>query len=227
MFKQVLSLFRAISEGRFLYLLISLLLYLGLSPFLVDYFGLRLAKDVLLTAILIAATVAVSRSKVYTLTSATLAVLMLATLWYAYFFATEGGVLVAGFFSLFYMSLVSVAILSFVFSAREVTRHVIFAAVSVYLLFGIVWSIIYMILETLVPGSFALLVDSPLDVTSYLTYFSFVTLTTVGYGDITPISLKAKAFANLESLIGQIYMTVLIAWLVGLYVSHKFAARSK
>jgi hypothetical protein len=152
---------------------------------------------------------------------------MLATLWYAYLFPTKGRLLVSAFLALFFLGLVSAAILTFVFSAREVTRHVIFAAISVYLLFGIVWSIIYLILETLAPGSFAVLVDSPLDVTSYLTYFSFVTLTTVGYGDITPISLKAKAFANLEGLIGQIYMTVLIAWLVGLYVSRKYSARSK
>ena len=52
-------------------------------------------------------------------------------------------------------------------------------------------------------------------------YFSFVTITTLGYGDITPLTNRASALALIEALIGQIYLVVLVAWLVGMYVSRK------
>ena len=52
-------------------------------------------------------------------------------------------------------------------------------------------------------------------------YFSFVTITTLGYGDIIPLSNKASALALLEALIGQVYLVVLVAWLVGMHVSRR------
>ena len=52
-------------------------------------------------------------------------------------------------------------------------------------------------------------------------YFSIVTITTVGYGDITPVTRVARAFANLEAVIGQLYLVILVSWLVGTYVSKK------
>jgi voltage-gated potassium channel len=52
-------------------------------------------------------------------------------------------------------------------------------------------------------------------------YFSLVTITTVGYGDITPVTRVARAFANLEAVVGQLYLVILVSWLVGMYVSQK------
>jgi voltage-gated potassium channel Kch len=52
-------------------------------------------------------------------------------------------------------------------------------------------------------------------------YFSFVTITTLGYGDVIPITDKASVLAMMEALIGQIYLVVLVAWLVGMHVSRR------
>jgi voltage-gated potassium channel Kch len=52
-------------------------------------------------------------------------------------------------------------------------------------------------------------------------YFSFMTITTLGYGDITPITDKATALALIEAVVGQVYMVVLVAWLVGMHVSQR------
>lgn len=52
-------------------------------------------------------------------------------------------------------------------------------------------------------------------------YYSFVTITTLGYGDVTPVSDVAKALSVLEAVVGQLYLVVVIAWLVGMYVSAK------
>lgn len=76
------------------------------------------------------------------------------------------------------------------------------------------WAEIYMILEGLFPGSF-----SGISETTDLVYFSFVTLTTVGFGDITPQTILAKRLAVFEAAMGGIYLAVIIAMLVGRYMS--------
>ena len=99
-------------------------------------------------------------------------------------------------------------------------------AVSSYLLLGAVWTLLYLALEQLVPGSFeGLTVAStggppPLDaISTDLFYFSFVTLTTLGYGDITPVTPLARSLATLEALAGTLFLAVLIAILVGKYAA--------
>jgi len=78
-----------------------------------------------------------------------------------------------------------------------------------------------MILELMIPGSFAFPDKSFRAETMQFEYFSFVTITTLGYGDIIPLSNKASALALLEALIGQVYLVVLVAWLVGMHVSRR------
>lgn len=58
-------------------------------------------------------------------------------------------------------------------------------------------------------------------------YYSFVTLTTLGYGDIVPVSPSARSLATLEALTGQLYLTVLVARLVGLQITHSARRRSE
>ena len=92
---------------------------------------------------------------------------------------------------------------------------------SLYLLLGVLWAIIYAMLEQLSSGSFQGL-SEPLTQgwsTDWL-YFSFVTMTTLGYGDITPTSAASRALVTLQAICGQFYLTVLVAWLVGLHIAH-------
>jgi voltage-gated potassium channel len=83
------------------------------------------------------------------------------------------------------------------------------------------WSQIYVVLETAQPGSFNFPDGASGSIQSLLRYFSLVTITTVGYGDITPSTPAARAFANLESVVGQLYLVIQVAWLVGMHVSMK------
>ena len=99
------------------------------------------------------------------------------------------------------------------------TSNVVYDAVVIYLLIGITWSDVYAVLEHLPPGSFNLAGASAIEVPAF-TYYSFVTLTTLGYGDVTPLTDQARSLAILEAVIGQLYMTVLVARLVGLLISH-------
>jgi len=99
-------------------------------------------------------------------------------------------------------------------SYRVVTADLIFCAISTYFLIGVMWSGIYMILEGVYPGSF-----TGLSETSDLVYFSFVTLTTVGFGEITPQSIISKRLVIFEAAAGCIYLAVIIAMIVGRYMS--------
>lgn len=100
---------------------------------------------------------------------------------------------------------------------RSVTSDLIKGAVSVYLLSGISWAIAYDILYRFDPQSFKGV--SPENISPDLFYFSFTTLTTVGYGDISAAASFSRILANLEGVFGVMYPTIFIALLVGLYQS--------
>jgi hypothetical protein len=99
-------------------------------------------------------------------------------------------------------------------SYQVITADLIYCAISTYLLIGIMWTGVYNVLEGISPGSFSGISD-----TTDLLYFSFVTLTTVGFGDISPQSILCKRFAVFEAAMGGIYLAVIIAMIVGRYMS--------
>lgn len=113
------------------------------------------------------------------------------------------------------------------FNNRSINFDRIFGAVCGYLFLGLAWAVLCSMIETLQPGSFRI---SPSLVTSgdparplphVLTYYSFVTLTTVGYGDISPISPATRTFSWMEAITGQFYLAVIVAGLVSMLVTKK------
>jgi hypothetical protein len=109
--------------------------------------------------------------------------------------------------------------------AGHVSGDAIFGAVCGYLLLGIIWALLYSAIETAWPGSFSesaalKSLDGKATVDrNILTYYSFITLATVGYGDVTPVAPLARTLAWIEAIAGQIYLATLVAGLVGLKVS--------
>ena len=105
----------------------------------------------------------------------------------------------------------------------NISANRIIGAVCVYLMLGVIWALTYSLLEAGIPGSFAGLSEqaagSKWD--PDWVYFSFVTLTTLGYGDILPVTSSARAMAYFEAIVGQFYLAVLVAGLVGAYRSEK------
>jgi hypothetical protein len=90
----------------------------------------------------------------------------------------------------------------------------------IYLLSGTLWGIVYFLMSVVAPMSFAgVTADSWTEQLNAFTYHSFVTLTTLGYGDITPAAPVARTLCYLEAILGQLYLTVLVAALVGLHVA--------
>jgi len=114
--------------------------------------------------------------------------------------------------------LLLVVVLGQTFRQGPVTRHRILGGIAAYLLLGVVWAEAYTLVETLHPGSFSGAVDvagGP----RVLVYFSFITLCTVGYGDIVPVHPAARSLAMLEAVTGPLYIAILLARLVSLAVS--------
>jgi hypothetical protein len=120
-----------------------------------------------------------------------------------------------------FLSLLVVIILIRVFSEGRITSHRIQGAIAVYLLLGVIWSGGYRLVIYADPEAFNLTGSADEStLMSKLVYFSFVTLTTVGYGDITAVHPAARSLALLEALTGQLFPAVLIAKLVSMQVSH-------
>ena len=206
--------------GRFSLLLIFSLAYLFVAPFLLEFPGLRFLMTIFLTGILISGVYSVSRQKRVAVIATLLAVPMFAVFWAHEFTAIRLLATLGDCFGILYLSFLAVLILNAVIRAKRVTSDVICGAVVVYLFVGVIWGYVFSLIETIQPGSFSVSVAGTRQQSAFLfNYFSFVTLTTLGYGDISPLSAPARSFAYLEALVGQVYLTVLIARLVGMHIS--------
>jgi len=105
---------------------------------------------------------------------------------------------------------------------RRVTRETISMSISVYLLMGLTWGLFFIVLFDFQPLAFSFGSATPpseQQVTPVLIYFSLTTLATVGYGDITPVTLQARYAAVSEGIAGQFYLAILVARLVGMQMS--------
>ncbi|NDJ37064.1 MAG: two pore domain potassium channel family protein [Chloroflexi bacterium] len=113
-------------------------------------------------------------------------------------------------------AIISYELAVFIFTAKDVTRNVLFAGVAVYLMLGMTFVPVYNVLNTLMPG--AIVMSTGGEVTwQRLLYFSFATLTTLGYGDVLPVAPQVQALAAMEAVLGVLYVAILMARLVGLY----------
>ena len=101
------------------------------------------------------------------------------------------------------------------FSVRKVSTDTIVGGICVYILLGFLWALFYYLIYCFDKGAFSLQAHS---INPNLFYFSFTTLTTTGFGDIVPLDKMAMVLASLEAVVGQMYLAVLIARLVGLHV---------
>jgi len=112
------------------------------------------------------------------------------------------------------MALFTTVTLRRVFAPGPVTTHRLVGAVVAFLLAGLTFAYAYDWLEVLRPGSFHVAAAPRPGSYPTLLYYSFVTLTTVGYGDVTPLSSAARALSNIESLVGVLYPAILIGRLI-------------
>ncbi|MEM1156093.1 MAG: ion channel [Pseudomonadota bacterium] len=101
------------------------------------------------------------------------------------------------------------------------TRNAIMGTLALYLLLGIVWANLYALMVFFIPGAFKGLDPQPgVDPLPQLLYFSYVTLATLGYGDISPLAPIAKTLAYLQAITGTFYLAIIVASLIGSRLKH-------
>jgi voltage-gated potassium channel len=206
---------------RFIFLLAAIFLLLAVTPFIEGFVRLRFLFNAFLSAVLVSAVYALSQRIRNLAIAALLAVPMLISLWAQYFVRSDAMFLIGRVCGVFFIAFTIFHILRYIFQESEVTKDTIAGAAAVYMLFALMWSFLYGVLNFFEPGSFAISAAQTLEERNIFLYYSFVTITTLGYGDITPVTYIATSLAVLEAVVGQLYLVVLVAWLVGMYVSKK------
>jgi voltage-gated potassium channel len=211
--------------NQFMILLIALLGTLLIPPFLIDHESLGVVASVFLSLLLLSALYVFPRRRTF-IAACMLAAPALVGRWLLTSVPLNAPFLVFVVLCwVAFLALTEAAILRHVLATSRVTNDTISGAVCGYLLLGVMFAFLYAIIALLYPDSF--LMDGktiPLDVhrLNYhqaiinLIYYSFITLTTVGYGDVTPASAPARALAMLEAVTGQFYVAILVARLVSI-----------
>lgn len=111
-----------------------------------------------------------------------------------------------------------VVLASYTFGARRVMTDVLLSATSLYLVIGSGFAAVLALIEWCAPGSFVASSGAAIG-WQQMVYFSYVTLTTLGYGDITPVGFYAQSFVSFEAICGTLYTVILLSRLVGLHAS--------
>jgi hypothetical protein len=177
----------------------------------------QIARDVLLSLILLSGVVEAStNSKEFAFISL-VTLVVIAVRWVGWLSPTGLSRDVA---TLLALVLLAAVIAMKVFGSHTVTKDRISGAIAVYILAGLVWADVYQLVMLYVPRAFAgiLTLEGAVDRSTWV-YFSFATLTTVGYGDIVPVAPIVRSLSNLEALIGQLYPAIVLARLVSLQVA--------
>lgn len=203
-------------------------LMLFASPFLDESEYGEAVDIVLMTLVLVAGVLAVGRSHRTLVLAVVLMVPAVVARWISHF--QPHWLPLASLTALLFIGFVEYQLLHFIFRAPRINSEVLCAGVSGYLLLGVIWMTAYMLVSRLSsinpthpelnPFAFTVGVTTPHPLSQFEAYyFSFITLSTVGYGDITPLSNGARTLAMTEAMTGTLYMALLISRLVALYSS--------
>jgi len=203
-------------DEKFTFLLAFLLVYSLAAPFFEKVVALNLFMNISLTAVMLAAVFAVSQKKRSLIIILLLVLPSLLIIWVRFFVVTPEILFAASVSQAFFNAYMIFIIMYYIFEIHLVTRNIIAASLVAYLFIGLLGANLYMLVELMYPGSFSISHEIILKDSDVFKYFSFVTLTTLGYGDISPVSSQARSLSILEALVGQLYLAVLIARLVGM-----------
>jgi hypothetical protein len=197
-------------------LLVLLVAAIFIAPVVIPYGELfRVFADTTMTLILISGVVAVSEHRRFAVALIVVSALVIIFRWSEWIAPASVGPELRQVSSLIALLVLAVAVGLNVFGSGHAMSDRIFGGIVLYLLIGLMFAVGYEVVDRRVADAFAGRSAHHEEVAQWV-YFSFVTLTTVGYGDITPIARAARSMAILEALIGQLYPAIIIARLVSL-----------
>ena len=205
-------------KNSFTLLLVVLTVFLLLIPLVASGHRPGLGFIAIFATVLVTSVFAISRDRKLAITAGVVAVLAV-TLRVAHLASGTLWLDAAGWgAAILFLGLVASIVLAHVLAPGRVDFDRIAGAICAYLLLGLLWSFAYDLIDLLDPAAFRGLAAEGRE--AALTYFSFVTLTSLGYGDIVPASPLARTLAWMEAVAGQMYLAVTVATLVGLRIAH-------
>ena len=200
------------------YLLASILLVFFIGPVAFDYGLLSIINLEILFLVILIFSIFLHRhdSKLFKVTVVSLIIILINIL----FFDNNQSVS-QYFLKILIVSITIVELFREIFKTKIIDSHIISSAISIYVLVGIFWYLLFMFLLMIDPDSFYIRNFNPEMVSIDMIYFSFTTLTTLGYGDITPVSYTAKMWSITEAMMGVMFLAVMISRVVSLFGSKK------
>jgi hypothetical protein len=213
---------------RFGTLMVALLLMMVIPPFLPESRMPVSVVSVLFTALLVASVYAVSQQRGVLVVGLMLAAPTLVLAWVTSTDDSLALLIVDHAASIAFLAFVIAVLLTRILRQEDVSTDTIYGGICVYLLLGLAWAYAYDLIEIVNPGSFAFAEVplrpgfsevAPVEGARRYFYFSLVTLTTLGYGDVTPVSSQARSIAALEAVVGPLFLAIFIARLVGLHMA--------
>ena len=200
------------------YLLASIILVFFIGPVAFDYGLLSIVNLEILFLVILIFSIFLHQhdSKLFKVTVASLIIILINIL----FFDNNQSVS-QYFLKILIVSITIVELFREIFKTKIIDSHIISSAISIYVLVGIFWYLLFMFLLMIDPDSFDIRNFNPEMVSIDMIYFSFTTLTTLGYGDITPLSYTAKMWSITEAMMGVMFLAIMISRVVSLFGSKK------
>lgn len=223
--------YRLWQRDRFLFLLLSIILLLVVLPLMPRNWLLIFIFELMMNLIFITAVFVSQETQQYKRAAIWLVSLAIGLGWLGRLTDYLGNHILARLldipgllFHLIFLGFMILTMLKIILTGKHVTLHLINGALCIYLLIGLFFSQVYILLLTFsnafVRNGVSMTFGDNLSNGLWLMYYSFITLATVGYGDITPVTHLASMLSAIEAITGQLFLAVIVARMVSLYVLH-------
>ena len=210
------------TENKYLYLLISLMFFALVSPFVSTSFLARFVNTVLVSIVIVFCLYAEYESKRVDYFEFGLGLIAFIATWINYFFDFIPFVNIItlisyGFFFLYFV----IELISRIVISTIVSMNLIYAAIVGFITIAIIGSVFAAIIHLIVPSAYNFYVDPQFQIFENYIYYSFITVTTVGYGDELPIHPASKMLAIFLSVSAHMYSTIVMGMIIGKFISYK------
>ena len=212
---------KLLTQSKYLALWVTFVLLMILTPFAAGPIG-AVVLTIVFSFVLISGILTVSDDRRLLIIGLIPLVIAITARWIGYFTGNTDLLAASSLFGTITLGYVSLLVFSSLFKATIITSTIIWQAISVYLLLGLTWASLFNFVNQVTPGSFYdNVAQSGVLTYPVMVYYSFVTLATLGYGDIVPTTAAARGLAVLEVLTGVLFMAILISRLVGTWASER------
>jgi len=211
-------------QGNFIYMLAGLLILLVVAPTLAEYFPEVSSLGVSLTfnTILLVGVWSLYGHNLWFYIGFILAIFGVALSILNFFLESTSTQLLSLLIVLLFCVLSAVIAMKQILFSGRISANKLVGSVCIYLLIGVIWALLYILVDMLTVGAFrGLSIQTENQQSWDYIYFSFVTLTTLGYGDISPLNEVARSMVYMEAICGQFYIAILVASLVGALMSDR------